>query len=253
MKRTRNESDGDEDPREREENTPEHRIYFKINDFVMPGDCVGKIFPNLKIRLGPGLMQEKESIIATKAGVFKHKSPCTYWLESNQVRYVPALEDVVIGIIAEKHAENYKVDIGAAANAILSTLAFDGVTKKNKPNLVVGALIYARVIVANKDMEAELSCVSIGNKTGFGELKSGFMFKCSLNLCRQLNAKQCLVLQLIGEKIPYEIAIGSNGRVWINSPSMSHTIIISNALINSEYLSAKQTQVLISKMFETGT
>jgi len=36
----------------------------------MPGDCVGMICPNLKIRLGPGLMQEKENIIATKAGLW---------------------------------------------------------------------------------------------------------------------------------------------------------------------------------------
>jgi len=79
-----------------------------------------------------------------------------------QVRYVPALEDIVIGIIVERHAESYKgflfcfasfieryqydrtyinqtlsVDIGAAANAILSSLAFDGVTKKNKLDLLL--------------------------------------------------------------------------------------------------------------------
>ncbi len=42
---------------------------------------------------------------------------------------------------------------------LLPHLAFDGATKRNKPNLSVGALVYCRVAVANKDMDSELSCM----------------------------------------------------------------------------------------------
>ncbi len=51
----------------------------------------------------------------------------------------------------------------------------------------MGALVYARVSVANKDMEPELDCIhpSTGKSDGFGELKEGFMFKCSLGLARR--------------------------------------------------------------------
>jgi exosome complex component RRP40 len=71
---------------------------------------------------------------------------------------------MIIGIIRDTHAENYKVDIGGAHYANLSTLGFEGATKKNRPNLHVGDLIYARVVLANKDMEPELQCISARNK-----------------------------------------------------------------------------------------
>ena len=43
----------------------------------------------------------------------------------------------VLGVIMEKGGENFKVDIGTATPAVLSTLAFDGATKRNRPNLKV--------------------------------------------------------------------------------------------------------------------
>ena len=91
---------------------------------------------------------------------------------------------MIIGIVTEKHAENFKIDLGAAQPATLSVLSFEGATKKNRPNFQVGSLVYARVILANKDMESELSCMSARNKAeGYGELIGGYMFKCSISLC----------------------------------------------------------------------
>jgi exosome complex component RRP40 len=50
----------------------------------------------------------------------------------------------------------------------------------------VGNLVYARVTVANKDMEPELACVSTqGKAEGFGPLIGGYMFKCDTKLVRE--------------------------------------------------------------------
>ena len=43
----------------------------------------------------------------------------------------------MIGIIVEKHGENYVVDIGAPFSASLPVLAFEGATRRNRPNLQV--------------------------------------------------------------------------------------------------------------------
>jgi len=45
----------------------------------------------------------------------------------------------------------------------MSTIAFEGATQRNKPDLKNGNVMYARVIAANKDVEPELACV---NKKG---------------------------------------------------------------------------------------
>ena len=43
----------------------------------------------------------------------------------------------MVGVVEEKHIETFKVEIGSSLPASLSALAFEGATKKNKPNLKV--------------------------------------------------------------------------------------------------------------------
>ncbi len=82
--------------------------------------------------------------------------------------------------------------------ANLSALAFDGATKRNKPNLNVGALVFARVESIDPDVDPELTCkasesgASGGQKkdwvTGqgmYGELKHGTVVQVPLMYCRR--------------------------------------------------------------------
>lgn len=43
----------------------------------------------------------------------------------------------MIGIVATKSGDVFKVDIGGSEYATLSYLAFEGATKRNRPNVVV--------------------------------------------------------------------------------------------------------------------
>lgn len=50
----------------------------------------------------------------------------------------------------------------------------------------IGDIVYARLCVANKDMEPELDCRDVsGKSSGMGQLTGGFMITCSLGLCRK--------------------------------------------------------------------
>jgi len=223
-------------------------IDSKVDQVVFPGDVVGSVI-DLKIRLGPGLMQNQENIVATKSGILRNPQTKYYWIESNQKRYVPAIEDMVIGIVRERYTEGFKVDVGSAFPASLPALSFEGATKKNRPNLQVGSIVYARVILANKDMEPELACISARNKAeGYGELLEGFVFKCSIGLAYRLLEDNCPILKHLGKVVPYEIAVGMNGRVWVNSASRKHTILICNAILNSEFIKPNQILSMVQKL-----
>ena len=76
-------------------------------------------------------------------------------------------------------AEAYKIDLGSSCQATLSIAGFEGVTKKNRPNLAVGDVVYARVSVANKDLEPELVCFDTDKAEGLGAIKEGMLFTCS--------------------------------------------------------------------------
>lgn len=81
--------------------------------------------------------EEDEDIAATKAGVLSFKAPSRFHVLSDQKRYVPAVGDTVVGVISARNAEQYNVKLNATTVAHLPTLAFDGATKRNKPNLAV--------------------------------------------------------------------------------------------------------------------
>ena len=161
---------------------------------VLPGDDVTEHVLDLSqpVVLGMGLVQEHESLVATTAGVLRFGGQNKYWVETTRKRYVPSLEDIVIGTVRARHGESFSLDIRARCPAVLPGLAFDGASKRNKPNLAVGALVLARVVTANKDMEPELSCMALhGTKkdwvTGlaqFGELHGGMTLNASYGLCR---------------------------------------------------------------------
>lgn len=52
-------------------------------------------------------------------------------------QYVPVKGDTVIGIVTLKSGDVFKVDFGGSELASLSYLAFEGATKRNRPNVQV--------------------------------------------------------------------------------------------------------------------
>ncbi|ESK95762.1 exosome complex exonuclease rrp40 [Moniliophthora roreri MCA 2997] len=206
---------------------------------VLPGEQVPAQHVNLK--LGPGLLQTSHasnskantSIISTRAGTLNHSANRSrWWVESNSRRYVPAAQEPVIGVISQRQGEGYRVDVGSAHSANLDGLAFEGASKRNKPNLKVGCLVYSRVSLAHKDMEPELECfdAQTHKAEGFGELKGGFLVRCSMRMCRQLLDPSHFLLPLLGAMFPLEVAIGLNGRVWVNSKEAKQVIAVARAI-----------------------
>ncbi|KAL9648819.1 hypothetical protein ABK040_003751 [Willaertia magna] len=237
----------------------------KLNHALLPGDAVGQLkeeFSNQQtIKIGHGLIQHNDSIIATKAGILRYIPPNRYFIENNQHRYIPMVGDMVIGVIKDKvPGEQYSVDILAhQGNALLSFVGFDGASRRNRPDLGSGSLVYARVILANKDLDIEITCESFASmkkkdwSTGestFGELKGGYVIECSIGLCRKLLDPNCYLLKAISDYVSFEVAVGLNGRVWINSDSNNDIILIGNAIQNSEHLSQEEVMKMLNYLFK---
>ena len=227
-----------------------------INKIVLPGDIIN-IDNNLeKIKIGSGLMQTLyNDIRSTKCGILNNLNNNTYYVKNIQKWYIPSLDDNIIGIITEKMGEFYKVDIGATHPAILNILEFEGATKRNRPYLQIGSIVYARVIVANKDIAPEISCISpkykkdwVTGESVFSELKDGYYFEIPLNLSLKLLSDDCLVLKLLGQTVSFELAIGQNGRVWIKSNNAKTSIIVSNAIKNSYRMDNNQIKAMVQQL-----
>ena len=221
-----------------------------INSIVVPGDVILDLTAEVKSKIivGPGLRVSSNKIIATKCGILHKKGSNVYWVDSRQKRYVPAKGETIVGVITNKSGDIFKVEIGASEQAQLPYLAFEGATKKFRPNINVGDVVYARLLVANKDLEPELVCVdSHGKKGKLGVLPSdGFMFNCSLNLVRKILNPKCPLIDTFQRtlQIPFEIAAGMNGNVWIKAKTVNETIAVANAILAVEYKSDSEIKEL---------
>lgn len=107
------------------------------------------------------------------------------------LKYCSEPGDLVIGRIIERQGEHYRVDLSDRFEGLLQYYDFEGATKRNRPTLEPGDLIYARVQRSSINSSAILSCKSSNNKktwssgeAEFGPLISGYCFNCPIRLCQ---------------------------------------------------------------------
>ena len=258
---------------------------------VLPGDDVTdriKVSTNKQkpTKLGKGLRYEgartpdenagncdeesRTRVIATCAGRLEQRSN-TYFVKQNTKRYRPSIEDRVVGIVEDRVASDgaggdvYRVNIGGPHPALLSNLNFEGATKRNKPSLKPGTLIYARVTSNSTSVtDPTLSC-QLGphdgglprkdwmtNEGTYGELKGGTCRRIQLGLARELLTPGNLVLMELSKyKIAFEVCIGVNGLLWVHSTRPEYTILILNAILNSQVLTEAQVRGMVKSLVDT--
>ncbi|XP_044730744.1 exosome complex component RRP40 [Chrysoperla carnea] len=225
----------------------------KNEDIVIPGDIINedclKIDKKMKIIIGPGLKKVGNEIFITNSGILRKKNPNTFWVDFYQRRYVPAKGESILGVVTNKSSEALKLDIGASEQASLSFLAFEGASKKYKPEVAVGDVIYGRLLAAGSDVEPELVCIDHNFKSDrFGVLKDGFIFNCSLNVVYKILNSSCPLLQLLGKEIKHEIVVGLNGKVWVKANNCEDTLAIANAVLKCEFLSNSEIRTMCNEV-----
>ncbi|KAI9642640.1 exosome non-catalytic core subunit rrp40 [Ciborinia camelliae] len=152
--------------------------------------------------------------------------------------------DLVIASIKKSSGDLFYANItDFTPDASLPVLSFEGATKKTRPQLEKGSLVYARITLANKHMDPELECVSAstGKSEGLGPLNGGMVFDVSLGMARRMMmarpAEQggLTILEELGEAgVPFEIAVGRNGKVWVDSKKVKTTLAIGKAIQDTD-------------------
>ncbi|EGS23139.1 uncharacterized protein CTHT_0008000 [Thermochaetoides thermophila DSM 1495] len=224
--------------------------------FVLPGETIDPSLvpthPKHPLRLGPGLRHVPPSdIIPTVAGqLITNLNKNSMWVEYNSQRYVPTQNDLVLAQVLRSTQDSYLCLITPhTPPATLPHLAFESATKKTRPQLQPGQLVYARVSLANRHMDPELECVnpSTGKADGLGPITGpGCVFEVSLGFARRLlmaksreEGKVGVLEMLAGEDpsigeagagLAFETAVGRNGRVWVGSEDVKTVIIVGRAL-----------------------
>jgi len=125
-------------------------------------------------------------------------------------------------------------------------------------------------------MDPELECfdAATGKAGGFGELKSGMLFDVSLGMARrlldgkklrQLKIRQGAVkgdgetgkkvkggmssgsevVEELGQRLAFEIAVGRNGKVWVDSEDVKTTLCVGRCIVESRFLTGEEQRRLV--------
>lgn len=265
--------------------------------FVLPGENVTKWIvepdPKIVVKLGTGLRWESSpsrgaanpTVYATVAGQLTQSksSNHTFFVQSvaDDGRYQPLLHDRVVGVVEDRFGSDgaggdlYRIHIGAGHTATLSNLAFEGATKRNKPSLKPGQVLYARVAAVHVHLELELSCqlgpLDMGqgmtrrdwmtDEGCYGILQGGTVLRVAHDWTRRdlLPSQQHVVWRELAAAaaaknnsttttLAGEVAVGANGWIWMHAASSSATVMLYNILRNAPVLTEAQTRAMVRQI-----
>ena len=112
-----------------------------------PGDFVADLPATGQVTVGSGVQAAEASLLSSKAGLVRCTRAGKVWIDTKQKRYergagqrrshcptrsrtcrryVPAVEESVIGIITERYGDAWNLDINGPYAATLPALAFEG-------------------------------------------------------------------------------------------------------------------------------
>lgn len=245
---------------------------------IYPGETL-PLQKDVNITLGPGAYKNPitQEIIPVSAGLLhcktnKKQTNQLVYVETKSKRYIPKLNDFVVGVVNGTLGESYKVSLQEGSNnVLLSFMGFPNATKKNRPNLKNGQAVYARVSQDVLEIDIEIECIdpTTGKEGGFGVLdESGFIFEVLLNFANELLFNSSSIyFEKLSEKCKFEIAIGLNGKIWIKCgegmkyddnnellPSslndMKYTVAAANYLKNCQFISKSQIDQSLKDSFK---
>ncbi|KAL3085893.1 hypothetical protein niasHT_034123 [Heterodera trifolii] len=220
-----------------------------MSRIVLPSDFITgstiSVATQVPKLIGHGLEKRPDGVYALMAGVL-HENEQKMWLNTSTKRYVPHSGDRVLGTVTAKAGDYFKVDIGSIDLALLNFTSFEGATKRNRPNVKVGDLIYGLVILTSKQLEPELSCVdSEGRARGMGLISApGLVLSVSLGYARRLLSADCKILAELSKQLKFETTIGMNGTIWIGGDE-DVVMAVRNALIAGETMFDSNIALLV--------
>ncbi|CAD7973077.1 unnamed protein product [Amoebophrya sp. A25] len=182
--------------------------------------------------------------------------------------YSPRVGDELVGVVVHKRGEVLRVDVNAPALAELPETAFNGATRRNKPNIDIGDLLLCHVEAVLGVEAVRLSCVDDTGKTWssgetlYGRLDPGYVvqnFPISsfLKRNRDEDERSCgrrrntlpLIFSKLGRCLPLESAVGMNRRVYVRGASNRDTLLLGQFLERIKAgLSDAEVEVLLRKM-----
>jgi len=76
------------------------------------------------------------------------------------------------------------------------------------------------------------------------------MLTVPLHVVRKLLSPDSVLLKSLGKAVPFEVAVGMNGRIWLRGKSARDTITLANAIEAAEFMNNDECKRMVAKMVD---
>jgi exosome complex component RRP4 len=176
---------------------------------VLPGDLLST---NPKVA-GPNTYVEGNKVYARVLGLLD-KTETMVRVIPLKGRYIPSLNDTVIGIVKEVSANGWIVDIHSPYIAFLPILENPSMKPNKKPNEVldIGDAIIAKVMNIDPKMRVTLTMKDKLCRP----IRVGRIVVINPTRVPRVIGKKGSMIKLLKSELDVQIIVGQNGLIWIN-------------------------------------
>ena len=184
---------------------------FETRDIVVPGDLLYEG----RARTGDNTYRHDGNVYATRVGLvnFNKDRVSVIALEAG---FVPLVGDLVIGEVTDIELGQWKIDIGAEKDAILTINDAIGKpyrTYQDMPKILdIGDTVVAKIVDLDRSRTPILSIMG----RELGKVRDGFIIKITPSKIPRLIGKKGSMINMILKESHCQVTIGQNGKILIS-------------------------------------
>jgi exosome complex component RRP4 len=198
---------------------------YETRDVVIPGDL---LFEG-RTRTGDNTYRRNGNVYATRVGLVNYGKDRVSVI-ALEAGFVPLVGDLVIGIVTDIELGQWKIDIGAETEAILTTN--DAINKPFRTYLDmtkildVGDTVVAKIVDLDRNRNPILSI--LGHE--LGKVRDGFIIKITPSKIPRLIGKKGSMINMILKETRCQVTIGQNGWILINGRNRKDEELVVNVI-----------------------
>lgn len=182
-----------------------------MRKMVIPGELIAEG----EHKLGEGVFREQGKIYSSVMGLVDEKKGYIRVIPLTG-KYMPKVEDFVIGKIEDVQFSHWEVDINSAYSAILNASDYfreiDIFQTALVKVLAPGDLIFAVVREITPTKKVYVTMVDRGARI----LKGGRLLKINPTKVPRVIGKNSSMISMLKKEVRCDILVGQNGRIWLN-------------------------------------
>jgi exosome complex component RRP4 len=139
-------------------------------------------------------------------------------------KYLPAIGDVVIGMVSDISFSNWKVDINSPYEALMHISEYPRRIESSEMSKImgVGDLAIFKVVDVDPSMKIELA----PREGQLRVLRSGRVAEVSYTKVPRVIGRAGSMISLLKSKLDVNIFVGKNGRIWINGKTEDEDLAV---------------------------